>query len=296
MHNCRFMARPLRIQFPGAIYHVVSRGNAKQLIFLHDGDRRRFLEELWRTSELKNWLIWAYCLMNNHYHLVAETLEPTLAAGMRDLNGRYALEFNRRHGRVGHLFQGRYGAFLVQRERYLLELSRYVVLNPVRAGACRRPEHWRWSSYRDVEGHRAGAAPRLAVSATLGLFSSAADEASVAFRKFVYSGIGQAPPKPHPDHPLVYGDDDFLASVTDEINVQATEIPRVQRHTPPLREIAAGPGTRNDAIRRAHASGQFKLAEIGRYFGVHYATVSRIINRASDATPVDDVAMQDLTP
>ena len=290
------MARPLRIQFPGAIYHVVARGNARQLIFLHHSDRRRFLEELWRTCDLKNWLVWAYCLMSNHYHLVVETVEPTLASGMRDLNGRYALEFNRRYGRAGHLFQSRYGAFLVQRERYLFEVARYVVLNPVRAKLCPAPKDWRWSSYRDLVGMRTGAAARLAVGATLNLFGGSVEASRQAYKTFVHAGIGQPPPKPHPDHPLVYGDDDFLKGVTETTSDVATEIPRAQRLIPSLRDVAARAPNRDDAIRLAHATGQFKLAEIGRFFGVHYATVSRIINRASATTAVDDVAMQDLTP
>jgi REP element-mobilizing transposase RayT len=293
---CPTMARPLRIQFPGAIYHVVARGNARQQIFLQDTDRRRFLEELWRTCDLKNWLVWAYCLMNNHFHLILETAEPTLASGMRDLEGRYALEFNRRYGRVGHLFQSRYKAFLVQRERYLFQLTRYVVLNPVRANLCAAPEDWRWSSYRDVVGLRTGAAPRLAVSATLSLFGDRVEESRQAYKTFVYDGIGQAPPKPHPDHPLVYGDDDFLSAVTAGVADTSTEIPRAQRLIPSLREVAARAPNRDEAIRLAHATGQFKLTEIGDLFGLHYATVSRIINRANATTAVDDVAMQDLTP
>jgi REP element-mobilizing transposase RayT len=139
------MARPLRIEYPGAVYHITSRGNAYQDVFLDDADRERFLEVLKQTVDRFNWLCHAYCLMMNHYHLLIETVDPTLSRGMRQLNGVYTQAFNRRHERVGHLFQGRYKAILVEKETYLLELSRYIVLNPVRAKMVKKPEEWEWS-------------------------------------------------------------------------------------------------------------------------------------------------------
>jgi putative transposase len=291
------MARPLRVQFPGALYHVISRGIDRQIIYFDDHDRRHFLEELWRTAERKHWLVLAYCLMNNHYHLLVLTLEPTLAEGMRDVNGRFALGLNRRWHRVGYLFQSRYKAFLVQRERYLLALARYIVLNPVRARLCGHPREWRWSSYRDVIGRRSGASPRLDTRTTLDLFAPDLATARHGYEQFVLAGIGEPAPKPHPLHPLVIGDDDFVARVlalTEE--APSIEIPRAQRALPGLLDIAMRATSRDDAIRRAHATGQFKLSEIARYFGLHYATVSRIGNSGAMETPVDDVAMQDLAP
>ena len=134
------MARPLRIEYAGALYHLTSRGNARRPIFKDDKDRESFLNTLKRVNDRYHWLCHAYCLMNNHYHLVVETPEGNLSQGMRQLNGVYTQSYNRRHGRVGHLFQGRYKAIVVQRESYLLEVCRYVVLNPVRAKAVVRPE------------------------------------------------------------------------------------------------------------------------------------------------------------
>ncbi|MCH8154354.1 MAG: transposase [Proteobacteria bacterium] len=142
------MSRPLRLQFPGAVTHVTSRGNAGQAIYLDDADRVRFLDLLGREIEQQRWRCHAYCLMDNHYHLLFETPEANLVAGMKRLNGAYAQTFDRRHGRVGHLLQGRYTAILVDRESHLLELCRYVVLNPVRAGLVERAAEWRWSSYQ----------------------------------------------------------------------------------------------------------------------------------------------------
>ena len=146
------MARPLRIEFPGALYHLTARGNARQAIFLDDGDRRGFLDLLGRTCKRLEWRCWAWCLMTNHYHLVVETPQANLGRGMRQLNGVYSQAFNRIHGRVGHLFQGRYKAILVEREAHLLEVCRYVVRNPVRAGLVAEPGAWPWSSYRATAG------------------------------------------------------------------------------------------------------------------------------------------------
>jgi REP element-mobilizing transposase RayT len=131
------MARPLRIEYPGAVYHVTYRGNAREKVFLVDPDRELFLDVLSQVVERSNWRCHAYCQMTNHYHLLIETLEPTLSRGMRQLNGVYTQEFNRRHRRTGHVFQGRFKAILVERDAYLLELARYVVLNPVRAKMVR---------------------------------------------------------------------------------------------------------------------------------------------------------------
>ena len=146
------MARPLRVEYAGALYHVTSRGNARKPIFKDEEDRKIFLRLLDRVNQRFHWLCHAYCLMDNHYHLVIETPEGNLTKGMRQLNGVYTQAFNRQHHRVGHLFQGRYKSILVERESYLLEVCRYVVLNPVRAKAVEKPEAWRWSSYRGTGG------------------------------------------------------------------------------------------------------------------------------------------------
>ncbi|MBI3060119.1 MAG: transposase, partial [Deltaproteobacteria bacterium] len=125
------MARPLRIEFPEALYHVTSRGDRQEAIYEDDEDRRAYLEILGDVAKRFDWLCYAYCLMENHYHLVIETLEGNLSKGMRHLNGVYTQVSNRRHQRVGHLFQGRYKAILIDKDSYWLEVSRYVVLNPV---------------------------------------------------------------------------------------------------------------------------------------------------------------------
>ena len=134
------MARPLRLEIPGGLYHVTSRGDRREDIYLSDTDRQRWLDLLGEVCSRHNWLCHAYCLMDNHYHIVVETIDGNLSAGMRKLNGVYTQWHNRTHDRVGHVFQGRFKAIIVQREGYLLELARYVVLNPVRAGICAMPD------------------------------------------------------------------------------------------------------------------------------------------------------------
>src|SRR3989339_2274853 len=146
------MARPLRVEFDGATYHVTSRGNAREDIFDDDGDRKAFLECLGKVVDRFNWLCHAYCLMDNHYHLVIETPEANLSKGMRQLNGVYTQSFNKRNQRVGHVFQGKYKAIVIEKEGYLLQVSRYVVLNPVRAKIVESPAEWKWSSYRGTAG------------------------------------------------------------------------------------------------------------------------------------------------
>ena len=146
------MARPLRIELAGGLYHVTSRGDRREAIYLDDRDRRQWLILLGQVCERFNWACHGYCLMSNHYHMVVETIEGNLSQGMRQLNGVYTQYFNRRHRRVGHVYQGRYKAILVEKDRYLLELTRYVVLNPVRAGMVKHAGAWPWSSYRAMTG------------------------------------------------------------------------------------------------------------------------------------------------
>lgn len=140
------MARPLRPEYPGGVYHITSRGNARENIFVDNADRERCLSVLGDAVAKYNRLCHAYCLMDNHYHALIETPDPTLCMGMRQLNGVYTQAFNRRHRRVGHVFQERYKSILVEKEAHLLELCRYVALNPVRAGLVNDPGKWQWSS------------------------------------------------------------------------------------------------------------------------------------------------------
>jgi putative transposase len=146
------MARALRLEYAGAVYHVTSRGNEGKRLFRDRRDRERFQEVLTEAVRRYRWIVSAATLMGNHYHLVVETPEPNLSAGMRYLNGTYAQWFNRRHKRSGHLFGERYGATLVEKNEYLRNVARYVVLNPVRAKMVKHPAGYEWSSYRASAG------------------------------------------------------------------------------------------------------------------------------------------------
>jgi REP-associated tyrosine transposase len=285
------MARPLRIEFPGAIYHVMSRGNAKQDIYLDDHDRRRFLETLWEVCERSDWQVWAYCLMPNHYHLLLQTALPNLSRGMHDLNGSYSIAFNGRHQRVGHLFQGRFRALLVDRDGYFFELSRYIVLNPVRSGLCDRPEGWRWSSYRATAG-LAAAPPRLAAGTVLDGFGPNRREALPEFIQFVTAGLAAADPAVAQRIPTIVGDDAFVAGIAHAVDEPSLEVPKAERALKPLEVYARQATSRNDAVRTAYASGAYTQVAIARHFGLHYTTVCRIL----DNSGCRDAKKQDLTP
>jgi REP element-mobilizing transposase RayT len=183
------MARPLRIEFAGALYHLTSRGNERRNIFRSDRDRKAFLVFLGIAAKRFGWSVTAWVLMTNHYHLVVQTPEPNLSRGMHWLNSAYAGWYNRIHGRCGHLFQGRFKAFLIDKESYFTEVLRYVVLNPVRAKMVERPEHYKWTSYGATAG-LAIAPDWLDLRAALVLFGSDAEAAHSGYREFVLEKIG----------------------------------------------------------------------------------------------------------
>lgn len=183
------MARPLRIEFPGALYHLTSCGNERRNIFRSDRDRRAFLAFLGVAAKRFGWSVTAWVLMSNHFHLVIQTLEPNLSRGMHWLNSAYAGWFNRAYGRSGHLFQGRFKAFLIDKEAYFAEVLRYVVLNPVRAKMVERPEAYKWSSYRATAG--LDKAPEwLDLDTLLPLFGGERGPAQAACQDFVLAKIG----------------------------------------------------------------------------------------------------------
>jgi REP element-mobilizing transposase RayT len=146
------MARPLRIEYPGAFYHVINRGNAGENIFKSKRDKVKFLEYLEKAVERFSIIIYTYCLMDNHYHMLMETPEPNLSVAVQWINVSYAVYFNRKHQRSGHLFQGRFKAILIDADEYLMLLSRYIHLNPVRAKIVETPADYPWSSYHAFIG------------------------------------------------------------------------------------------------------------------------------------------------
>jgi REP element-mobilizing transposase RayT len=279
------MARPLRLEFAGALYHITSRGDRREAIYRDIEDRQQWLEVLSHVCDRFNWVIHGYCQMTNHYHLLAETVDGNLSRGMRQLNGLYTQKFNRRHHESGHLFQGRYKAILVQKDNHLLELTRYVVLNSVRAGMVMRPEDWAWSSYNatinaEIESRW------LDVDWTLNQFGKNRPKAIAAYRRFVMEGKGLPDPKEQVRHQMFLGNGAFIAE-----HQQATE------KTEKLREVSKAHkrsvaltlsdyqsrySKRDEAMAKAYLSGAYTMAEIGRHFKVHYMTVSRAVKKYED--------------
>lgn len=186
------MARQLRLEFPGSLWHLTHRGNERRPIFIDNDDRAHFLELLGKTADRFGWIVTGFTLMPNHYHVVAElTANDTLSRGVQCLDGAYAQKFNWRHDRVGHLYQGRFRAILVNQESHALEVLRYVVLNPVRAKIVARPEEYAWSSHRAVVGLTAAPA-WLDVDRVLAQFGNSVRLARARYRRFVDDGIGAA--------------------------------------------------------------------------------------------------------
>lgn len=271
------MSRPLRIEFAGALYHVMARGNAQAAIYEDDDDRVAWLENLGRVCGRYDWRVWAYCLMDNHYHILVETGRPTLSRGMREVNGVYSQAFNRRHGRVGHVLQGRYKALMIDKDAYLLELSRYIVLNPVRAGLVAEVGTWTWSSYLAVAG-KALPPDWLAVPDALKLFHAEPTRARRAYIRFVADGVGAPDPSNDVQRQLFLGGERFVELQVRKLGKQpqSREVPRRQRPVPSLSAYERQSDSRDTAIREAYDSGGYTLEEIGSYFGLHYSVVSRI--------------------
>ncbi|MBS0184614.1 MAG: transposase [Nitrospira sp.] len=280
------MACPLHIEFPDALYHVTTRGNARQDIFLDDEDRERFLGVLAHVVSRFHLLLHAYCLMNNHFHLVVETPDANLSKAMRQLNGVYTQAFNRRHGRVGHVLQGRFKAIVVDRDSYLLELCRYVVLNPVRARRTRKADTYPWSSYQVTAG-LVSVPPFLTVDWLLSQFGRQRSAAQRKYRAFVAEGIGYGSSWEHVRGQVLLGSERFVERLAPALQDtrRLKEIPRQQRFvTRPTRSrlfsahVWGNRVRRDEVIRRAHLNYGYSLSEIGQAVGLHYSTISRIVN------------------
>ncbi|PTN38240.1 transposase [Desulfonatronum sp. SC1] len=279
------MARPLRIEFPGALYHVTARGNARSEIFLGDDDRWLFLSILADLVERYNWICHGYCLMGNHYHLLIETPDGNLSQGMRQLNGIYTQKLNRNHARTGHVFQGRFKSIVVDKDSHLLELCRYVVLNPVRAGMARHPKEYPWSSYCATAGLKKKS-DFLSTDWILAQFGNDRKQAQLEYQRFVLAGISEESPWKKLVGQCLLGEEPFLEKLFPFLQKKTgfTEIPRVQRFAlrPPLEKLFPGGQSkphRNKAIAAGHIEHGYSQQSIAAHLGLHYATVSRIIKK-----------------
>ena len=288
------MSRPLRIEFPGAVYHVTSRGARREPIYESDADRQGWLDVLALGLERFDAQALAYCLMGNHYHLVLHTRQPNLSLLMRHLNGVYTQDYNRRHGKVGHLFQGRFKAILVDRDAYLLEVCRYVELNPVRARMVDDPATWPWSSYpahtglRDapdwldttgLHGYLLGrealtpsdhrrAAERYAALVAAGRDVRLWDE---ALRRQIYLG----------DEQFIERMQALVTAPSSRGAARSRDVPRAQRLQPvSLAQWLQRSASREQALHSAYTRSGLSMTSIAQELGLSVSRVSRLIAKA----------------
>ena len=256
-------------------------------IFEDDGDRTGFLQIAEEAIERFHWRCYAFCLMDNHYHLLLETIDGNLSAGMRHINGVYTQHFNRTHHRVGHLFQGRFKSILVDRDAYLLELCRYIVLNPVRAGMIEWPEDYTWSSCRATAG-LSPEPPFLHSDWILAQLAGERGEARRRYRGFVRAGVGSREIGDALKSSAILGGPEFMAKLVPALKDKSSlkEIPRSQRFAsrPTLEELLpprekTTKRERNAVLKKAHLGHGYSFAEIAGHVGLHYATVSRIVRQ-----------------
>ena len=296
------MGRQLRIEYPGAYYHVTARGNERKDVFKSAKDREKFLAYLESAVFRYGAAIHAYCLMTNHYHLLLETPRGNLSQVMQHINGAYTNYYNAKRRRSGHLFQGRYRAILVDADAYAMELSRYIHLNPVRAGMCAMADEYPWSSYRDYIGRRA-VPGWLAMTFILGLTGASNEAAQKSYRQFVDEAAGK-----ELDSPLekavaaaILGRDEFVA----EIQERHLTVKPSDRNLPALRQLVNGPAidriieeaaevfgenerlAEKAAIYLCHRYSGSKLREIGERFGVKDSAVSQSSRRFKMELDVD---------
>lgn len=274
------MARPLRLELAGGLYHVTSRGDRREDIYETDLDRVKWLSLLGEACKRFNWRCHAYCLMDNHYHIVIETAEANLSKGMRQLNGVYTQYYNQQHKRAGHVFQGRYKGILVEKDEYLLELARYVVLNPVRATMKKTPGAWKWSSYNAMTG-KVSVQPWLEINWILAQFSRQQKRAVEKYIDFVRAGIGLPSIWSSLQNQIFLGTEEFVNKQKQHIDkiARTTEIPHLQRRKLPrsLDYYDKKYTDKKKSIYSAYQSGGYTLKEIGDYYGNHYSTISRIV-------------------
>lgn len=275
------MTRPLRLEFAGALYHVTSRGDHSEAIYRDDADRLAWLDILALVCKRYNFIVHAYCQMTNHYHVLIETVDGNLSQGMRQLNGQYTQLFNRRHQLAGHLFQGRYKAILVQKQGYLLEVARYVVLNPLRARMVSSLGAWPWSSHHLLVGARKAPA-WFDQEWLLGQFGSTGNVAVQRYVRFVMAGIGRDSPLQGVNYQLILGDAAFTSRHHHgPAHGSVRGISRTQRRALgwPLDEYRRHFPDRDEAIARAYFSTAFPMQHIADFFGISLRTVSRAVQK-----------------
>jgi len=288
------MARPLRLEYPGAVYHIAARGERREPIFENDADRLEFLSLFSKEVHQQGWIVYAFCLLDDHYQLLLETPEPNLVRGMRRLNGVYTQAFNRRHGRSGRVLEGRYKAILVEKGSYLLELCRYVVSSPVRAKLARSAERWRWSSYPATAGKMA--CPEwLAADEVLRSLARDRRQARRAYARFVADAMISPAPFAQIKRQILLGSEAFVARLQRQLAGgkprTIMQKPAVRRPTPAqiAREVADAHRISRTAVLDRKSGEPFKhavyllrrkanlsLREVATLAGISIGRVSQI--------------------
>ena len=301
------MARQLRIEYEGAFYHVTSRGNQRGRIFWGDNDRKRLKTILERTKERYGYLLHGYVLMPNHYHLLIETPHANIKQIMQNINTSYTVFVNKKYQRAGHLFQGRYKAFIVDKDRYLLELGRYIHLNPVRARMVRSPEDFRWSSFGDyMKGRNDGL---VNTDDTLAYFSKKRGTAIRRYKEFVHERIDERSPLEYATGSLL-GDEGFRERVVKYLRIlpDQSAVPEIRnvRNKVEINDVVRGVAKyfglpETDLLRRRRRTkGERKIAvylskilsgrknvEIGSMFGITLQAVTNILTSIEERIAQD---------
>ena len=288
------MARPLRIQYSGAFYHITSRGNERKDIFKSDRDREKFCSYLESASSRYGAVIHAYCLMRNHYHLLLETPRGNLSEIMRHINGAYTTYYNVKRNRSGHLLQGRYKAILIDADEYAKELSRYIHLNPVRVGAVRKPQEYRWSSYRNYVGENEEH-EWLETVFILAYFGKKISQSQRRYRTFVEDmvGKGEGSPLKEAVASTILGSKEFVEEVSRKYlgeRKKDREVPALkklsgQTSIEEIAEAAAGIFGKEEktakkvSIYLSHRYSGQSLKTIGAHFGMSESGVAQASRR-----------------
>ena len=279
------MARPIRLEFPDAVYHVTTRGDGGADIFLEDQDRQLFLTVLGEVVSRAGWIVHAYVLMDNHYHILLETPNGNLSRGMRQLNGVYTQRFNNVHGSGGRVFQGRFKAVLLEREHALLDLCRYSVLNPLRLKAVKNISRYRWSSYRATAGE-VQAPTWLSTGWILSHFGRSSSVSQRKYAEFVGAGVGLPSPLSKVKSQILLGSAAFVKKMKLRL-LSKVDLKRDKKKPkrPALgtifpQKVRQDKSLRNAEIRRVYQEYGYTMAEIADAAQIHFSTVSKVIKMA----------------
>jgi putative transposase len=281
------MARPIRLEFPDAIYHVTTRGHGGGDVFLDDQDRQLFLTVLGEVVFRSGWVVHAYVLMDNHYHLVIETPLPNLSRGMRQLNGVYTQRFNGLHSSGGRVFQGRFKAILIEPNGVVLDVCRHVVLNPLRLKAVKNISRYRWSSYRATAGE-VKPPVWLNTNSTLAHFgrAGAAERKYVAY---VAAGADLVSPLVNVTSQILLGSPAFIKKMKQRLLAKA-DVKHARRplKRPKLEslftaKVKSDKSLRNATIKRAYQQYAYTMAEIADVAEIHFSTVSKVVKAGEQA-------------